>query len=407
LIGGRSGVAGTESDSNDDVGRRNEMYRCEFPGAQASNPASREEMEMHLQRTRSTDPRLGRTSATSAVLVATVLAGCADAGGARGAGESLRLVSSQTLVTTESELVGGVYDLTVAPDGDVYIADYGFKHVLVVSPDGSVRRTIGKEGSGPGEFSMPYIVSVGADSLRVLDAGSDRVQVFDLAGMVARDYRLEEMGVGGGRDFRDDGFLAAAIDGSDNAMVRVLDAVGTRVGMFGEPVAPPVQFYDFTALKSEIRDGRVPDAFRNRATVAWAADHSLYLAFLAEPEVRRYDAEGTLRWTRTLDEPVLRSAREAFFRKNTEELNPSAIHPLQYVTDAAVVGNDFWLLLNTTDEDDGLLLVLGGQDGAVLRRFTFPGLPNTGFFAVDPSRQRLYMAPRDEASVLVFELPGF
>jgi hypothetical protein len=254
---------------------------------------------------------------------------------------------------------------------------------------------------------MPYVVSVGADSLRVLEAGSDRVQVFDLAGMVARSYRLEGPGLGGGRDFRVDGFLAAAIDGSDNAMVGVLDAAGARVGTFGKPVAPPVQFYDFTALKAEIRDGRVPDAFRNRAMVAWAPDHSLYLAFLAEPEVRRYDAAGTLLWTRTLDEPVLRSARETFFRKNIEEPNPSRLFPLQYVTDAAVVGDDFWLLLNTTDEDDGLLLVLGGQDGAVRRRFIFPGLPNPGFFAVDPSRQRLYMASRDEASVLVFELPGF
>jgi hypothetical protein len=75
--------------------------------------------------------------------------------------------------------------------------------------------------------------------------------------------------------------------------------------------------------------------------------------------------------------------------------------------DAAVVDDDYWLLLNTADEDDGLLLVLGGQDRAVFRRLTFPGLPNAGFFAVDPSRQRLYMAPRDEASGLVFEWPGF
>lgn len=88
--------------------------------------------------------------------------------------------------------------MTVAPDGNLYVADYGFKYVLVVSPDRSVRRTIGKEeGSGPG--------------------------------------------VGSGHDFRDDGFLAAAIDGSDNAMVRVIDAGGTPVGTFGEPIAPPVR----------------------------------------------------------------------------------------------------------------------------------------------------------------------
>lgn len=89
-----------------------------------------------------------------------------------------------------------------------------------------------------------------------------------------------------------------------------------------------------------------------------------------------------------------------------EEQNPSHIHSLQYVTDAAVVGDDLWLLLNTTDEDSGLLLVLSADDAAVRRRLTFPGLPNTGYFAVDQSRRRLYMAPRGEASVLIFELPS-
>lgn len=311
-----------------------------------------------------------------------------------------------TLVATASELIGGVYDLALSPHGDVYVVDYGFKRVLVVGPDGAVRRTIGKEGSGPGEFEIPYVVRADADSVRVLDAASNQVQVFDSAGVLARSYRLDAPGIGGGRDFRSDGSLAATIDGLDNAMILVLDAAGARVGTFGEPIVPPVTFYDFAALKSEIRDGRVPDAFRNRAALTWAPDHSLYMVFLAEPQVRRYDPAGNLLWTRTLDEPVLRSARATFVRRNIEEQNPSRIHSLQYVTDAAVVGDDLWLLLNTADEDDGLLLVLRANDGSVRRRVTFPGLPNTGYFTVDPSRRRLYMASRGEASVLVFELPS-
>ena len=64
-----------------------------------------------------------------------------------------------------------------------------------------------------------------------------------------------------------------------------------------------------------------------------------------------------------------------------------------------------WLLLNTADDDEGLLLILNAHDGAVRRRVTFPGLPNTGFFAVDSSRGRMYMAPRGEASILIFEIP--
>lgn len=344
-------------------------------------------------------------SAGSVLLTVATMAGCAEARPSS-AVESLALVPRDTLVATGSELIGGVYDLALSPHGDVHIADYGFKHVLVVGPDGAVRRTIGREGSGPGEFEMPYVVEANGDSVWVLDARSNRVQVFDSAGVLGRSYRVDAPGLGAGRDFRSDGALAATIDGFENAMIAVLDAAGARVRTFGEPNVPPVASWDFAALKSEIGDGRVPDAFRNRAELAWAPDHSLYLVFLAEPQVRRYDTAGSLLWTRTLDEPVLRAARETFLRKNIEEQNPSRLHPLQYVTDAAVVGDDLWLLLNTADEDDGLLLVLRASDGSVRRRVTFPGLPNTGYFVVDSERRRLYMAPGGEASVLVFELPS-
>jgi hypothetical protein len=338
---------------------------------------------------------------------ALVFASCSDTGRERGDIDGTVLTAIDTLVTTTSEIIGGVYDLAVSPHGDVRVADYGFKHVVVVSPDGTIKRRIGKPGPGPGEFSLPYVVSAGADSVRVFDVGTELVQVFGETGVVARSYRLGSLGLGGGRDFRDDGYLAVAIDGREGAMILVLDAVGRQIAKFGNPVVPPVSGYDFAALKSEIREGRVPNSFRNTAVVKWAPDHSIYLAFLAEPQVRRYDATGTLLWTRKLNDPVLRSARKNFVRKNIDEKNPSRIHPLQYLTDLAVLHDNLWLLLNTEDEENGLLLVLNGQDGSILHRITFPGLPNTGFFGVDVLRKRLYMAPRDEASILIFELPGY
>ena len=325
-------------------------------------------------------------------------AGAADA-------RQISLVAADTLVSTDSELLGGVYDIAVSPDGDLHIADFLNKHVLVVDPEGAVRDTIGRPGSGPGEFQLPYVVHAGADSVRVFDAETNLVHVFARAGAFVRSHQLEAPGVGAGRAFRDDGSLAASIDGFDGAMVRLVDPAGAALASMGEPIVPPTSNFDFRAIKAEIRDGRVPAAFRNHSTVTWGPDESVYVAFYSEPEVRRYAADGALLWTRTLDEPVFRSTRERFVQRNIEEQNVSRIHSLQYVTDIETVDGDLWLLVNTRDETDGLLLVLGAEDGAVRRRITFPGLPDTGYFAVDASRGRLYMAPRGEASVLVFELP--
>jgi hypothetical protein len=238
----------------------------------------------------------------------------------------------------------------------------------------------------------------------VVDATSNRVQVFDRPGNLGRSYLLDAPSLGSGRAFRGDGALGATIDGFEGAMVLVLASDGTRIRMFGEPIVPNVSFYDFSALKAEIRDSRVPDAFRNRAMLAWAPDHSAYLAFLAEPEVRRYDAVGELLWASPLNEPVLRKVRETFVRENIEEQNPSRVHSLQYVSDLAVVDGNLWLLLNTASERDGLLLVLDADNASVLHRLSFSAMPNTGQFAVDESRGLLYLAARGEASVVVFDL---
>ena len=343
----------------------------------------------------------------AALALASSVAACAGDGGVARADEPITLPAGNTFVATSSELIGGVYDLAVAPDGEVYVADYGHKHLLVLSPDGTVRDTIGREGSGPGEFQRPWVLHAGADSVRVLDAETNLVQVFDRAGSFARSYQLDVPGVGfgAGRDFRDDGALAVAIEGFDSAMVALVNPTGAAGARFGEPVVPPTSFFDFGAIKDEIREGRVPSAFRNQALVVWGPERSVYLAFLTEPEVRRYDADGTLRWTRTLDEPVFRSTFERFVQRNIEEQNAARLHSLRYIEDAAVVGGDLWLLVNTADEANGLMLVLDPDDGAVRRRITFAGLPNTGHFAVDETRRRLYMAPRGDASVLMFDLP--
>lgn len=317
----------------------------------------------------------------------------------------IALVTTDTVVGTGSELLGGVYDIAVSPDGDLHIADFLYKHVLVVGPDGAVRDTIGRQGSGPGEFQLPYVIYAGADSVRVFDAETNLVHVFDGAGAFVRSHQLEVPSVGAGRAFRADGSLAASVDGFDSAMVVVVDQAGAALARFGEPIVPPTSHFDFRAIKDEIRGGRVPAAFRNNATVAWGPDESVYVAFYSEPEVRRYAASGALLWTQTLDEPVFRSTRERFVQRNIEEQSLSRLHSLQYVTDIETVDGDLWLLVNTRDETDGLLLVLRAEDGAVRRRITFPGLPNTGYFTVDASRRQLYMAPRGEASVFAFELP--
>ena len=83
-----------------------------------------------------------------------------------------------------AKLVGEMKGVTapegvgVAPDGRVLVTNTG-AGTLAVLRDGTLERTVGRRGSGPGEFLRPHDVEIAADgSVYVVDSGNDRVQVF-------------------------------------------------------------------------------------------------------------------------------------------------------------------------------------------------------------------------------------
>ncbi|MDP2469803.1 MAG: 6-bladed beta-propeller [Candidatus Palauibacterales bacterium] len=74
---------------------------------------------------------------------------------------------------------GQIAGLDVTSDGRILVLDNQAQHVKVFSPDGTFERTVGKAGSGPGEFGPgAALLMVGtADTVIVPDAGNQRVNV--------------------------------------------------------------------------------------------------------------------------------------------------------------------------------------------------------------------------------------
>ena len=73
---------------------------------------------------------------------------------------------------------------SMAADGEIYVSD-GYANSVVhrFGKDGRLLQTWGREGRGPGEFSIPHCVWVdGKDQVYVTDRENDRVQVFDREG---------------------------------------------------------------------------------------------------------------------------------------------------------------------------------------------------------------------------------
>lgn len=344
-----------------------------------------------------------RAAALALVLAIPTLTSC-DQRERDAAGVAHDTLTATPLVATESELVGNVTGMAVGDDGRLYITDFSLKHVLSITADGGDPRIMGREGSGPGEFAMPMSLTAAGDSVRVYDMSHGTVQVFSRAGSHVRSFNTGAPDGAVGRAFARDGRFAFATGGIDSTLVTLIDTDGEPVLSFGRPLVPPSTMWDFTAMKAAIREGRVPDQFRNDALPVWLDDGGVVLAFYADPEVRKYDASGDEVWTTVLTDPVLEHAFAEFVRRNTEDPNPARLFRLNYIADAFATGGAVWLLL-AADDGPAVILVLDAGTGEMLRRRVVHGVSSASRFAMDAQAGRLYIASGDDASIVAVDLP--
>jgi peptidylglycine monooxygenase len=77
-----------------------------------------------------------------------------------------------------------------APDGEIYVADgYGNSSVHRFAADGSLIRTWGGQGSGPGTFTTPHAVALDSRGcVLVADRENNRVQLFDREGNFVTEW---------------------------------------------------------------------------------------------------------------------------------------------------------------------------------------------------------------------------
>ena len=78
--------------------------------------------------------------------------------------------------------------------GEVFVADSGNHRVAVFSRDGELIRTIGSQGTGPGQFNNPSGVAISPDGeLYVSDHDNGRVQVLTPQGVYIREFGNEQL----------------------------------------------------------------------------------------------------------------------------------------------------------------------------------------------------------------------
>lgn len=71
------------------------------------------------------------------------------------------------------------YDAKFDNDGKIYIVDGGNNRIVILNSNWHLIKTIGRRGSGPGEFNNPLSIAINNNNIFVNDQGNGRVQIFD------------------------------------------------------------------------------------------------------------------------------------------------------------------------------------------------------------------------------------
>jgi sugar lactone lactonase YvrE len=84
-------------------------------------------------------------------------------------------------------------DVIVAPDGDIFVSEghgAGNNRILKFTKDGTLIKTWGKRGTGPGEFDQPHALAFDSKGrLFVGDRNNNRIQIFDQDGKFLAEMR--------------------------------------------------------------------------------------------------------------------------------------------------------------------------------------------------------------------------
>jgi len=316
------------------------------------------------------------------------------------------LAHFDTLITTESGLIGIAADLAVAPDGRVWIADPVLHRVLVVDPEDGAARPIGREGSGPAEFTAPMALAVTDSVAFVLDFGNRRIQRFHTDGTPLGATPIEVV-VYLPADIDERGALLVPTLGMDSSLATFVPPVGSGLERLrlGEPLADPPRMISRARIREQALRGEIPREFRNNILPILDPEGDMWLVLQGEGVLQRYDRHGGQVYSVAIADPEIAAARDAFFAAWTSDDGP-ADYPVPWSAVAgAVVDGELWLRIGPGSDGRSVIAVLDAATGRILRRLVLGLGTPAGSFAVDRSRERIYVALPDEAAVVSVALP--
>ncbi len=184
----------------------------------------------------------------------------------------------------------GPTDVAIAPNGDIFVSDgYENNRVVKFSKDGKFIKAWGKQGSGPGEFNVPYTLDFDSRGrLFVGDRFNSRIQIFDQDGNYLEEWK--QFGRPSGIFITPDDTILVADRSDPFSDANPGWKHGIRIGSAKDgkvtALIPEVVVYDDPYPDSKVR------VYSNESTVVTSAARDshgdIYAAVIGSRQLKKY-----------------------------------------------------------------------------------------------------------------------
>lgn len=292
-------------------------------------------------------------------------------------------------------LAGGA----VLPDGRLALADVIAGTVWLVGPDGGAPGQLVLGATAAGRPVQPIGVTAMGDTIAVIEAGNSRVELFASSGAPLGTLELAPELLAGPFELLPTGEALLATYGQDSALATRRSRDGVRLARYGSSTGTPDQGLDPAAIKRAIREGEIPEVFRNVVLPVGAPNGDIWLALHTEGVLQRHAADGRVLATATLPPEELAPLREEFFRANTDPEQPGAVFAYLMAYSGAADDAGAWFLL-AQPADRTAVLVRIANDGSLGERLAVAEAPGARLLLRDAARDIFYLV-NQQAGVVI------